>query len=303
MIALRDARMADDSESPRTVRAEEFCSASFWRAFAPSLQIGAVEHGAPTVPHQDYARLSRRMERDGYFGDSDARLHALAPMIGQTVKKLVRFGLPPVLTWVYDEPWECFRRLESVIGHFLGADYKLLPDFWAWHVNPRNNEAGWQPHRDKSTGSLAPDGAPLSLTCWIPLSDATPLNSCMYVVPAYLDPNYNKGGGADLEIPYIARAIPAKPGDFLIWNQAILHWGGLTSEFGEEPRMSMALEFQRGDIAPFRQPLLDRDAPLSFSERVRLIARQILQYTHIYVVQEKHVHLAQFLNTAPLQDN
>ncbi len=295
--------MADDSASPRTVRAEEFCSASFWRAFAPSLHIGSAEHGAPTEPQQDYARLNRRMQRDGYFGDSDARLQTLAPLIGQTVKKLVRFNLPPVLVWVYDEPWECFRRLESVISHFLGADYKLLPDFWAWHVNPHNNEAGWAPHRDKNTGSLSEDGAPLSLTCWIPLSEANPLNSCMYIVPAHLDPNYNKGGGADLQVPHLARALPAKPGDFLIWNQAVLHWGGLTSEFGDEPRMSMALEFQRGDIAPFRQPLIDREEIPPFSARVRLIAKQILQYVHMYGVPEKHVQLGQFLRTAPLQSD
>ena len=295
--------MTDYTEVPRTVRAEDFCSASFWRVFAPSLHIGGLERSAPTEPQQTYARLSKRMQRDGYLGDGDARLQILAPLIGQSVKKLVRFNLPPVLVWVYDEPWECFRRLESVIGHFLGADYKILPDFWAWHVDPQNNEAGWRPHRDKNVGSLAADGAPLSLTCWIPLSEANPLNSCMYVVPAYLDPNYNKNGGADLPRPHVARALPAKPGDFLIWNQAILHWGGLSSEFGDEPRMSMALEFQRGDIAPFRQPLINHEALPSFSDRVRLIARQILQYTHMYGVPEKHVQLAQFLNTAPLRND
>lgn len=243
------------------------------------------------------------MERDGYLGDSDSRLLTLAPMLGETIKKLIRYGLPPVMVWVYDEPWECFRRLGSVISHFLGPDYKVLPDFWAWHVDPRNAEAGWAPHRDKNSGSLAPDGAPLSLTCWIPLSDANPLNSCMYVVPAHLDPNYNKGGGADLTVPHLARAVPAKPGDFLIWNQAILHWGGLTSEFGEEPRMSMALEFQRGDITPFRPQLLDHAVLPSFNDRVRLIARQILQYVHMYNVPQKHVQLGQFLSTAPLQEN
>jgi hypothetical protein len=243
------------------------------------------------------------MQKDGYFGDCDPRLQILAPAIAQTVRKLVRSGLPPVLVWIYDEPWECFRRLKSVIGFFLGADYKVLPSFWAWHVDPHNNEAGWGPHRDKSVGSLAPDGAPLSLTCWIPLSEANPLNSCMYVVPAYLDPHYNTGDNAPFQTPHLARAVPAKPGDFLVWNQAILHWGGLTSEFGEQPRISMALEFQRGDIAPFRPFLLNHEVLPPFGERVRLVSRQILQYTHMYGVPEKHVQLAQFLSTARLQND
>jgi hypothetical protein len=103
--------------------------------------------------------------------------------------------------------------------------------------------------------------------------------------------------------PHLGRALPAKPGDFLVWNQAVLHWGSLSSEFAEAPRISMALEFQRGDIAPFREPLLDHETLPTFSERVRLIAMQILQYTHMYGVPPKHVQLGQFLNTAQLHDD
>ncbi len=231
----------------------------------------------------------------------NSRLETLAPSIGEAVKKLVRFGLPPVLVWAYDEPWECFRRLAPVLSHFLGRDYKLLPAFWAWHIDPNKGEAGWRPHRDKSVGALTPDGLPLSLTCWIPLSAATPLNGCMYVVPAHLDPSYNRAEGAQqMPAAPFARAVPARPGDFLIWNQAILHWGAMSSEFGEEARMSMALEFQRGDITPFQQPLLESATLPPFADRIRLIARQILQYTHMYGVPEKHVQLGQFMNGAPI---
>lgn len=293
--------MGDTTHAMRTVTAEDFTRAAFWRDFAPALHLDTLDPGQFTTPQQALERLTRRIMRDGYFGDVDPRLATLAPTIGEAVKTLVRFGLPPVLVWVYDEPWECFRRLAPVIGSILGEDYKLLPAFWAWHVDPSKGEAGWQPHRDKTTGSLAPDGSPLSLTCWIPLSEATPLNGCMYVVPAYLDPSYNRPVSEQrMPAAPLARALPAKPGDFLIWNQAILHWGSMSSEFGDKPRMSMALEFQRGDIAPFQQPLLESKALPSFGDRIRLIARQILQYTHMYGVPEKHVQLAQFLINAPV---
>ncbi|MBI3437712.1 MAG: phytanoyl-CoA dioxygenase family protein [Proteobacteria bacterium] len=283
----------------RSISAENLLRVEFWRAFAPLLHVGEISPAPATTPLQSFERLGRRLAHDGYFSDRDVRLEQLAPTLGQTIRALVAFGLPTVLVWAYDEPWECFRRLSGVIGHFLGPNYKALPAFWAWHVDPKNGEAGWRPHRDKKQ-SLTPDGSPLSLTCWIPLSEATPLNSCIYVIPAYLDPNYRRTDEAEPTYPHLARALPAKPGDFFIWNQVVLHWGGMTSEFADEPRMSMALEFQRGDIAPFQQPLLDHSKLPSFADRVRLIAHQILQYTHMYAVPQKHVQLAQFLKDAPL---
>ncbi len=291
--------MADASEPVRTINGDDLCNASFWRSFAKELHVAALARAERTQPQQSYDRLDRRMAHDGYFADADVRLQTLAPAIGRVVKTLVNYSLPPVLIWIYDEPWECFRRLAPVIGHFLGPEYKALPAFWAWHVDPCKGESGWRPHRDNVTG-LAADGSPLSLTCWIPLSEATPLNGCMYIVPAYLDPNYNRPEAKNVVVPQISRAIPAKPGDFLIWNQAVLHWGSLTSEFGDQPRMSMALEFQRGDIAPFQRPLLAQTQPPPFADRVRLIAHQILQYTHMYGVPQKHVQLAQYLSAASL---
>ncbi|MBS0385056.1 MAG: phytanoyl-CoA dioxygenase family protein [Proteobacteria bacterium] len=294
--------MADALQSSRTISAGDLCKASFWRALAPELNVGTIAAGAATQPQQSHDRLRRRMAREGYFTDVDPRLKTLAPTIGGAVKRLVQFGLPPVLVWTYDEPWECFRRLGPVIGNFLGS-YKLLPAFWAWHVDPAKGESGWGPHRDRSVGALAADGSPLSLTCWIPLSDATPMNGCMYIVPACFDSNYNRPGSTQPMGMQASRALPAKPGDFLVWNQAVLHWGSLSSEFADEARMSMALEFQRGDIEPFQQPLLDNAALPPFAVRVRLIARQILQYTHMYRIPERHVQLGQFLSTAQLYED
>jgi hypothetical protein len=51
------------------------------------------------------------------------------------------------------------------------------------------------------------------------------------------------------------RALPGTPGDFC-WNQAVLHWGSKSSRFAPHPRLSMALEFQRGDVTPFNKPLV-----------------------------------------------
>lgn len=221
------------------------------------------------------------MRKDGYFGEHDDDLRHVALQLRENIQTLVSERIPPVFIWVFDETWAAFRRLSPVIAHFLGADYKIMPNMWAWHVDPKRAESGWAAHRDRDRSALAPDGSPLSLTCWIPLTDATPLNSCMHVVPAHLDPAYADPNGP-MPSPFSIRALPAKPGDYFIWNQVVLHWGGPTSEFGETPRMSIALEFQRGDISPFTSPLIAPEQAPAFDERLQLIARQVLQYRHMY---------------------
>jgi hypothetical protein len=280
---------------------DDLCMPAFWRSFAPALHVGGQPPGAGRAD-QPMATFAQRMRRDGYFNGRDQRLIEFAPRLADAVERCVAVGLPPVFIWAFDEPWACFHALTPVISHFLGADYKLLPAFWAWHVDPRKGERGWRPHRDNSR-SLAADGSPTSLTCWIPLTDATPLNSCMYVVPAHLDPFYGQpttpqSGTPDLAL---ARALPAKPGDFLIWNQAVLHWGSASSEFAEHPRMSMALEFQRADVPPPHQPLLDPYTLPTFDLRMRLIAMQIRQYAHMYDFSPELQAIAQHLWTAEIR--
>lgn len=156
----------------------DLCSAAFWRSLAPQLCIGGMQSDAGAAPRQSYERLAQRMSKDGYFGGSDEEIEQLAPLVGEAVKRCVAVGLPAVFAWIYDEPWACYARLRPVFAHFLGAEFKPLPAFWAWHVDPKKGETGWKPHRDNRYNSLAADGSPLSLTCWIPLSDANPFNSC-----------------------------------------------------------------------------------------------------------------------------
>ncbi|WP_143694548.1 phytanoyl-CoA dioxygenase family protein [Variovorax sp. JS1663] len=300
----------------RALTWDALCSASFWRGVAPQLHISGISSTAEATPRQSYERLAQRMAKDGYFGDGDDAIGRMAPLIGEGVTQCIGMGLPAVFAWVYDEPWACYERLRPLFSYFLGADYRPLPAFWAWHVDPKKGETGWKPHRDNRHDALAPDGSPRALTCWIPLSDANPLNSCMYIVPAHMDPGYNTPAGMpEPPIPaFAARALPATPGDYLVWNQRVMHWGGPTSEFAERPRMSMALEFQRGDMPPIMQSfqrgahlpvmpsLLEQASRPDFGMRLRLIARQILQYQHMYGLSQELANLSTYLLTARTLD-
>jgi len=120
----------------------------------------------------------------------------------------------------------------------------------------------------------------------------------MYMVPAHLDSTYGTERDREYQFPiHAARALPASPGDYLCWNQAVFHWGSGGSEFSDQPRMSMALEFQRGDIAPFNEPLLPQSPFPDFSMRLPLVAKQILQYQHMYGFSQNLRDLAAYILT------
>jgi len=265
----------------------------FWRTNFPDLSIGDAVPATAAPPPADPALSTARMAEDGYIqGRSDA-LATLAPRLAAAVVRLKALDLPPPFLFLFDEAWAAFSTLSGELGQFL-PDLRILPDFWVWHVDPAAGEAGWEPHVDKGARALDREGRPLSLTAWIPLTAATPLNGCIYIVPASRDPQY--GAGVDqrsrpFALPAV-RALPAEPGEFLVWNQAVLHWGSASSRFADGPRISMALEFQRGDVPPFNRPLIDPAAPLPFADRLRLVAKQILQYRHMYPLEPRFETLA-----------
>ena len=264
---------------------EQFTNRDYWLARAPGLHIGAADVTASTFPAGDAVveDLGGRLRDEGYFhAHNDWGLDL--PLMVETVRRFAGENVSPVFCFLYDEFWAPFHALGPLYRGLLG-DYALLPDFWIWNVDPQKGEAGWNPHRDKGRMALFPDGAPKSLTTWIALSRATPLNSCMYLVPANMDPVYGTPQDHEMRFDHAAaRALPAEPGDFFMWNQAVMHWGSRTSFRAKESRVSMAFEFQRTDVAPFNQPLIKPGKHLSFDHRLKLVAKQVLQYRHMYRV-------------------
>jgi hypothetical protein len=257
-----------------------------WTRLAPDFHIGdeTLFRDAAALDLGDTLRdsLKDQLCDDGYFQQSGFDFGVDLAAMASTVRALSAAGIVPAFAFVYDEFWLPFHRLHRWYEALLG-DYAMMPDFWAWNLEPSRGDAGWTPHRDKGHFALLPDRSAMSLTTWIPLTPATPLNGCMYIVPASFDPVY--GTPEDREnrftLPSV-RALPAQPGDVLMWNQAVLHWGGRTSPRATESRVSIAFEFQRRDVPPFNAPLLQPRIMVPFELRLKLIAMQILQYRHMY---------------------
>ena len=266
----------------------ELAEPKFWEAQFPELSLSAPIDAARYAAEMGYdearrGRDAERMAEDGYTHGSHPLLKSLAPTMAEAVRKCMDLGLPPVFLFLFSETWRCFFALRPFIAPILGANFCALPDFWVWHVDPKGGEAGWTPHVDKGTMALDRFGRPLSLTLWIALSKATPLNSCIYLLPASRDTGYHDPTQRTWDLAQL-RALPGEPGDFFCWNQNVLHWGSASSRFAEEPRISMALEFQTAAVPPFREPLIADPEQLNFEAKLQLIAKQILQYRHMYAV-------------------
>lgn len=258
----------------------------FWRETFPELSIGEMfqkEFPLHILSDPAIDLAGRKMTVEGYFQEADPELADLADRLATAIARCVSLNIPPVFIFLFDEAWAAFHRQHATIQALIGPNYQVLPDFWAWHVDPKAGQAGWRPHRDKGHIGLRADGAPKSLTIWIPLTEASPVNGCMYMLPANRDPVYGTEQDNQWQVDYPnIRALPGLPGDWFCWNQAVLHWGAQSSPFAERPRMSMALEFQRADEPAFNQPLLGTLPVLDFDSRLKLCAKQIIQYRHMY---------------------
>lgn len=243
-----------------------------WNDLTVSDDVVATPLGVhPDTPGQVLQELRTegwtQLERP-YQGDIVERLHS-------GVLALRERRLPAVFIWAFDETWLLYAGLDPVWRTVLGDDYRYLPCFWAWYIPPNPKRSGWPPHRDRSKGppNVAADGTPRTMTAWIPLSRATPANGCMYVVPAPFGPMER-----DAIRPQDARALPAAPGDVLMWRQDVWHWGGRSSKHAEEPRISIGLEFQSGTDVRYHGPLLHPTRLPSLDHRLALIGANILRY-------------------------
>ncbi len=261
---------------------------SFWRDLCPELSVSldacVFNDVLFPVNEEELRREVRFLKQDGY-----GHLPGVIPpdevsRMALAVQRAADVTGFPVFALLYDEFWQVLARLSCVVEELLGEEFSVLPDIWAWQLQPTGEDAGWKPHRDRRCGTVLPDGAPRCLSLWLPLTDATPLNGCIYVLPASLDARYHSYGkpGEEATVSYQdIRAVPAKAGAVLFWSSQLLHWGGRSSERAVQPRMSVAFEVQVQSLKPLAKPLLPVHEVPAFEVRLALVARQLLQYQHM----------------------
>ncbi|MBI3591851.1 MAG: phytanoyl-CoA dioxygenase family protein [Candidatus Melainabacteria bacterium] len=271
---------------------QKFLDPKFWTSINPALHVEdktfLTQHSALRFDAVKLKEINSDLVKEGYFQLEPQKWQLPISLMAEAVKKFVDMGWPTVFALVYDEFFLLPYCVSEILSSVLGKDFKQLPDFWAWYIDPLKSEGGWKPHRDKGVDSLTEKGEPKSLTVWIPLTDATSQNGCMYILPANWDPYFKDPTIKSDKIDYHnIRALPANAGSVLGWNQAILHWGGRSSEKIKIPRISVAFEFQRGDVPPYNSPFISVNPVMDLKSRVQFICKQILQYKHMYPLSDE----------------
>lgn len=251
-------------------------SPEFWRRPAPELTISDTQpaHQITREPGQSSAERAR-LVNDGFLRLKQPGLDAPIADIAKAMDRIVSSGLPAAFIGVYDEVWSLISQLNSVVDGLFVDGAAMVPDFWACHS--ATSGAGISAGRKRAAEGVFRDGTPKNVTVWLPLTQATPDNGCVYVVPAGQDRNYGKPQAerADASLPGI-RALPAEAGDVLIWNGETYHWQARPDRHCEDgPLMSLTWEFQSAELPPLEGVVIDSYPYAPFETRLALLARQM----------------------------
>jgi hypothetical protein len=269
-------------------KVDEFINKDFWDKLIGNLHTSFSSNFQPKIDLFELDKNSlefckTKLVTEGYIEMPELPWEEWFSSVREGIKHLSHLNIPVPFIFTFCEPWMLQSKLSKVIKDLFGEEYCLLPEFWAWHVDPSKKGAGWGPHRDKGTYSLFENGKPKSLTIWIPLTDANIVNSCMYIIPANRDTSYHldKWEKNTIDLQSIV-ALPVKAGCPLIWNSNVIHWGSRSLPRNIPPRISIAFEVQIAKMDPFNTPVLLSTETPSFETRLKLICKQVLQYSHMY---------------------
>lgn len=257
---------------------------NFWRHLNPELTIteySQSDWGPFRLSDQQKKDIRESLIEEGHFQISSFFEPEELKRLADAVKVLNRERWPAVFAFVYDEFWHIQNRYRNILTEMLGNEHKMMPNFWVFYINHDNESKGWEPHRERpKIMNLRPEGTPLSIVFWAPLTDASPLNGCMYILPANRDPYYNTNPQtAKAENLQDIRALPAEVGSVLGWNETVFQWGARSSQKAAEPTIAISTAFQSTECGAFETPLIPIGQLLPFQMRAGLIAQQFDRFT------------------------
>ncbi len=262
----------------------------YWRALCPGLAITDYPFepwdDSPLAAGQRAAYREQLLE-EGYFQTPPILDETMRRQMLTAIENVREAGFPTTFALVYDVFFQAFSRLAPTLRAALGDGFRLIPNFWLYYIEPTDNGKGFEPHRDAEyLGTLDEHGMPSVITTWITITEATPLNSCMYLLPRNRDPQYNaavhnlKTGWNELALEDL-RAIPTPAGTLSCWDQYVFHYGSRSSKRAPQPRVSIAAYCQRGDIPPVDDRFIELPSRLDFQSRLAIACRGLRRYSYV----------------------
>src|SRR5262249_34695679 len=267
----------------------------FWRSICPQLTISERPLGPQmkpyAVPPCDVQKVVQQILEEGYFQAGPVVPGQETKPIADAICTVVDHGFPALFVLVYDQVWQMLSRLENLLLPIFGDSYAMTVDVWIYYIRGVNEnraeskeDSGWSPHRDGKPviNSLRDDGRPKLLNVWIPFTNTTVEHSCMYVLPTHLDPNY-PDNLKEWSVPQKSlqdiRALPARAGAVLGWNEYALHWGSRGSRWANGPRISLTARFQSRDLEGSDLVTLEPSASFNFQARLATIGTVFNTYS------------------------
>jgi hypothetical protein len=280
------------SEQELASRLQQARSVDYWERLNPSLSVGRKGPSAfresKAIGPRRRAIVLEQLRTDGYFQLDSLLPRATLGRMRECVEILRREDWPPVFGFVYDEFWQVTRvpSLVRLLSAALGTRFRQIPHVWSFYVPAKQGSAGWPPHTEG--GAVSDCGN--RLVIWVPLSDATLENGCIYVIPRQrissrletMFPSMETVNADDVRsLLQNCRAVPAREGSVLGWDFRVVHWGS-ASGGRSAPRVSISVEFLGAGVKPVadEEPLLDARSELpTFDQRLLVIGRAIRNYT------------------------
>lgn len=257
----------------------------FWQTLCPEMTITEQLSLAETstfgegnqLDQDHWAQCKESIQTDAYFVYDSYFPIGFTDRLAACMKQVDEAGLPPVFCFVFDEFWELLLQLDPMLQDLLN-DYDILPAVWGWFVKPEQQTA-FAPHRDGVRDVATDDEEHLDyLTIWVPLTDLNHRSSCISVLPASCDADYDKGTDKiRITDQQEVRSLQAKRGSVMCWTIGLAHWG--TKQIDpENPRMSVGYFVQNADADCLVPPPIDLTEPLPIERRLAIIGQQILDY-------------------------
>ena len=288
---------------PRNTMDQEKQTAEFWRSLVPTLHVLAPPPLPPPPPTTDATSQSlpevgtdnsmkHRLREEGYFTTKLGIANDLPTLLANGISQLRAAGWPASFILMYDEAWVLSKSADHIMDTVAGNTNN--GDMLAWDIDPNRDEAGFSPHRDRQpadiSSSFHTNGMPKYSTAWIALTDATPENSCLYMIPKQFDPGYDHPGDVDNIDPLERclpdktcyqniRALPIEHGHGIFFSHRILHWGSRGRKGYAVPRMALSVACSVDSFEP--SYFADKEKQLPFPElnvRLGLICGQMICY-------------------------
>ncbi|KAG2497988.1 hypothetical protein HYH03_004247 [Edaphochlamys debaryana] len=236
---------------------DNFGDAGYWQKVCPELHIGGKLAVKPLPKPKDVITDARKqIDSEGVvqFAPSDMAWGVDVDGLAHSLVRLMQHGWPSPFLVLFDEVWALIHRASSLMSSVSGGNAVNM-DVLAWYVDPNQGGAGFSPHRDRqpddSPATFRPDGSPMYSTCWVPLTDACPENSCLYMIPRWADPGYHAGDDDDGPDPLSVamgskeafqaiRAFPAEAGSAIMFTHRIIHWGSRGRKGFHTPRVAVS---------------------------------------------------------------